>query len=935
MLDKDDEKLYAYALTGGSRDSGLDIDLDDNGENYNSIWSDGTTMYVVENTGGSASRDPQIHKLPLPASVLVSNAGQTAGANTGADTERAQTFRTGDNYHGYTLESVKLFTGNSVSVDLAVWTTDANGHPDALHATLTPPASFAAGEIEFTDPADSRLERNTTYALRISSPTSARLQLPITASSAEDASSKSGWSIGDDFLLLSSTTNAWGPSGTGWAYRVTIKGTPNPDTVPAAITGLRASGLDGGVALSWGLPDHGGAAITKFQYRQKESGAYGSWMDISGSGPATTSYAVTSLTNDTEYTFQVRAVNAVGDAQPSNEATATPKADECGQGTSDSPCMLTVGTASAGAIQRQSDDDWYQLDMLADTTYQIDLKGAPSNSGTLADPFIGGLYTKGALVEFGLGRIPDTYNDDISSTNKDARVIWTAHRDITVFISVYSGDVIYIDSPKTLGIGTYTLTVTQLSGPPPTLSEPPPAAAPRTLLSNFNVGDRRVATIIDPDPEHYDHITEFSQPFTTGSNSQGYTLGSIGLIGRDWLHGPPPLIVTLRSDFGGNPSSTVLATFTNFPSWKPVGPDGGLIFSIFRAPSGTTLNPNTKYHIHIQPTGRVKLETVEDSGETGGSLSGWDIGNSRRRTLNDPNWHSVYHPDHAVRLGVFGQVTGQQTAQATSTVRAPMIFIATAKGPAQVDLIWTTPEFGAAAGYGIQRSADGETGWQAVGPLDDDGDTMYRHVGLTPETTYHYRMRYLTEDGPGEWTYPVAATTATDAWQLTAAAVSKTQVDLSWTAAEEEFTGYYVEWSAEGRTGWTATDPIHSGIEASYSHNGLTGGTTYHYRVLAVNGNIPGAWSPVVSATTEEADNTPATGALTITGTAQAGETLTADTSGIADADGLTNAAFAYQWQADGAEISGANGSAYTLAGGDKSKVISVPGAFVGSRIVQ
>ena len=35
--------------------------------NYNSIWSDGATMYVVENTGGSASRDPQIHKLPLPA----------------------------------------------------------------------------------------------------------------------------------------------------------------------------------------------------------------------------------------------------------------------------------------------------------------------------------------------------------------------------------------------------------------------------------------------------------------------------------------------------------------------------------------------------------------------------------------------------------------------------------------------------------------------------------------------------------------------------------------------------------------------------------------------------------------------------------------------------------------------------------------------------
>ena len=42
--------------------------------------------------------------------------------------------------------------------------------------------------------------------------------------------------------------------------------------------------------------------------------------------------------------------------------------------------------------------------------------------------------------------------------------------------------------------------------------------------------------------------------------------------------------------------------------------------------------------------------------------------------------------------------------------------------------------------------------------------------------------------------------------------------------------------------------------------------------------------------------NTTATGAPTISGTAQVGETLTADTSGIADADGLENADFSYQW---------------------------------------
>ena len=60
--------------------------------------------------------------------------------------------------------------------------------------------------------------------------------------------------------------------------------------------------------------------------------------------------------------------------------------------------------------------------------------------------------------------------------------------------------------------------------------------------------------------------------------------------------------------------------------------------------------------------------------------------------------------------------------------------------------------------------------------------------------------------------------------------------------------------------------------------------------------------------------NTPATGVPTVSGTAQVGETLTADTSGIADADGLTNVSYAYQWiRTDGgtdADIAGATDSA-------------------------
>ena len=78
----------------------------------------------------------------------------------------------------------------------------------------------------------------------------------------------------------------------------------------------------------------------------------------------------------------------------------------------------------------------------------------------------------------------------------------------------------------------------------------------------------------------------------------------------------------------------------------------------------------------------------------------------------------------------------------------------------------------------------------------------------------------------------------------------------------------------------------------------------------------------------DTSDNSPATGAPTIGGTAQVGQTLTANTSGIADADGLTNVSFTYQWLADDTDIAGASGSTYTLTDSEESKAIKVEVSF-------
>ena len=70
------------------------------------------------------------------------------------------------------------------------------------------------------------------------------------------------------------------------------------------------------------------------------------------------------------------------------------------------------------------------------------------------------------------------------------------------------------------------------------------------------------------------------------------------------------------------------------------------------------------------------------------------------------------------------------------------------------------------------------------------------------------------------------------------------------------------------------------------------------------------------------------TGQPTVGGTPQVGETLTADTAGITDADGLTNVSYEYQWLASGTDIDGATGSSYVLTSSEQGQTIQVRVTF-------
>ena len=76
-----------------------------------------------------------------------------------------------------------------------------------------------------------------------------------------------------------------------------------------------AGSVDGAMELTWETPWANGSDITKFQVRYAVGTsvpATTTWDDITGSGASTTSHTVTGLTAGTEYTFEVRAVNGIG-----------------------------------------------------------------------------------------------------------------------------------------------------------------------------------------------------------------------------------------------------------------------------------------------------------------------------------------------------------------------------------------------------------------------------------------------------------------------------------------------------------------------------------------------------------------------------------------------------------------------------------------------
>ena len=272
-----------------------------------------------------------------------------------------------------------------------------------------------------------------------------------------------------------------------------------------------------------------------------------------------------------------------------------------------------------------------------------------------------------------------------------------------------------------------------------------------------------------------------------------------------------------------------------------------------------------------------------------------------------------------------------------------------------VQLAWEAPDDAELTGYRIERRLGGgdHNGQQrSVAPhrdahtlVEDTGSTETGYTDETAETgvEYEYRVSSRNEDGPGEASEWVGATPGDDAASeatdrphgLTASAENG-RVTLTWNAPDHANANAVFNYRIlRHRPEKGEPEPLvyvdYTGSRATaYTDTAVEPGVLYVYQVQAADlfGFLGEASEPTSVRMPESTANLPATGAPVIRGKAQVGETLTVDTTGIADEDGLGNVSFAYQWIADDDDIQDATANTYALADDDHGKAIKVMVSF-------
>ena len=238
--------------------------------------------------------------------------------------------------------------------------------------------------------------------------------------------------------------------------------------------------------------------------------------------------------------------------------------------------------------------------------------------------------------------------------------------------------------------------------------------------------------------------------------------------------------------------------------------------------------------------------------------------NNTGLTASTTYYYKVAAVDDSANIGLYS-TQASATTQAAADTTAPgqtMGLTATAASATQINLAWTASTATDLNHYDVHRATTSGFTPGAGNKIITTTTNSYSNTGLTPSTTYYYRVGAVDNAGNiGTYSTQVTGITAADTTApgqtagLTATAASATQINLAWTASTATDLNHYDIHRAT-TTGFTpaAGNKITTTTTNSYSNTGLTASTTYYYKVAAVDNaaNI-GGYSTQASATTAAA----------------------------------------------------------------------------------
>ena len=688
-----------------------------------------------------------------------------------------------------------------------------------------------------------------------------------------------------------------------------------PPPAPENLTAV--ANADGSITLSWDAPDDD--SVTGYQILRRRAildaehflGVY-----VENTLSTDTTYTDTEVTAETPYVYRVKAINSIGLSGRSNYVNVTPlEPGEPDENTPATGAPTITGTARVGET------------LTADTSGIGDENGLDNVS-----------FSYQWIAE------ADGTDSDIAGATSSSYTLVAADAGKSIRVRVNFTDAASHQESLT--------------------SQPVGPVAPRTSQQRSN----SIAT---------------GAPTITGTARVGETItvDTSGIADEDGLDNAtfePQWIRsdgTTDTDIAGATSTTYLVTTDDVDSLLKVrvsftddaGNDESLTSAATSAVSAKA--PGAPGSVEVQPagTGKLAVSWVEPASDGGAPVTGytvqwkeaagsWDSPADVSAATTTETSHTISRlslgTEYSVRIIATNSVgDGPASAEKSATAVAQTLQqqAGTQNTPAT-----GAPTISGTLEVGQTLSAD----ISAIGDADGLGNVAFTYqwirsdgttdTGITGATGSTYtlvdadagkaiKVRVsFTDDAGNEETLTSAPIGPDRPYGLTAA-VSDGAVVLTWKPPVGQ--SYMFDYQIlRNRPELGEAEPLvyvtyTETEETAYTDTDVGPGVLYVYRVKAVAdvfGRLGEASEPVEIRTAEPTpgENSPATGAPTIGGTAQVGETLTVDTSGVADGDGLDNANFSYQWLADDVEINGADGSSYTLVAADEDKAIKVRVSF-------